>query len=57
MMGLGPMLLLVFSIEFIAAGRPFQQGAGLKEMAFLLLGIVMLSVWHSIIWERSGDDQ
>lgn len=53
MMRFASVLLLLFGIEFIAAGRPFQSSQSPYEWVFLLIGCVMLGIWHAIIWDRS----
>lgn len=44
------LLLLLFGIEFIAAGKPFQSD---EEWVFLLIGCILLSIWHAMMWDRT----
>ena len=46
-------LLLLFGIEFIAAGKPFQGSNEPHEFIFLLVGCVMLGFWHAMMWDRT----
>jgi hypothetical protein len=48
-------LLLLFGVEFIAAGKPFQSGGEPHEYVFLLVGCILLGIWHAIIWDRGRD--
>lgn len=46
-------LLLLFGVEFIAAGRPFQSSESPYEFVFLLVGCVLLGIWHAMMWDRT----
>lgn len=46
------LLLLLFGVEFIAAGRPFQGSGGWPEVLFLVAGVACLSIYHAILWDR-----
>lgn len=52
-MRLVSVLLLLFGVEFIVAAKPFDGNDDLTEAIFLLAGVTLLSIWHTIMWDRS----